>query len=189
MPAQDPSASAQDNTLQAPDAAQACSTEVPPVEMPPSAEIVVSDFEEATGMVGASDDDNSVALEDFISKITINIPPPLVDKPPRRRRVDPVLIDAPPQLPPSKAYGLRRRHRQALDPLSAVKPAKLGVVLLMRRLGEVGVPLPLAASPEQAVEQLFREGPTPHHMDVLQDILPMLKNMSKSSPSVGWSAD
>ena len=107
MPAQDPSASAQDNTLQAPDAAQACSTEVPPVEMPPSAEIVVSDFEEATGMVGASEDGNSVALEDFISKITINIPPPLVDKPPRRRRVDPVLVDAPPQLPSSEADGLR----------------------------------------------------------------------------------
>ena len=80
MPAQDPSASAQDNTLQAPDAAQACSTEVPP-----SAEIVVSDFEEATGTVGASEDGNSAALEDFISKITMNIPPPLMDKPPRRR--------------------------------------------------------------------------------------------------------
>ena len=57
--------------------------------------------------------------------------------------------------------GLRRSHRQALDPLSAVKPAKRGSVLLMRRLGEVGAPLPLAASAEQAVEKFFRE-PLPH---------------------------
>ena len=59
----------------------------------------------------------------------------------------------------------------------------------MRRLGEVSAPLPLAASAEQAVENLFREGPQPHHMDAMRDILPMLKNMSKSSPSVGWSID
>jgi len=163
--------------------------EVPPVEVPPSAENAVPASEEAIETVGASQDDNFTVLEDFISKITKNIPPPLVHKPPRRHRVDPVLVDAPPQLPPSKAYGLRRSHRQALDPLSAVKPAKPAAVLLMRRLGEVGVPLPLAALPEQAVEQLFREGPTPHHMDALQDILLMLKNMSKSSPSVGWSID
>jgi len=75
-----------------------------------------------------------------------------------------------------------------LDPLSAVKPAKRGVVLLMRQLGEVGTPLPLAASAEQAVENFFRE-PPPHHMGALQDIFPMLKNKSKSSPSVGWSVD
>ena len=118
-----------------------------------------------------------------------NIPPPLVDKPPRRRRVDPVLVDAPPQLPSSEAYGLMRSHRQALDPLSAVKPAQRGAVLLMRRLGEVGASLPLAASAEQAVGKLFREGPYSHHMDALHDILPMLKNKSKGSPCVGWSVD
>ena len=126
--------------------------------------------------------------EDFISKVTKNIPSPLVDKPPRRRRVDPVLVEAPPQLPSSEAYGPRRSHRQAMDPLSAIKPAKRGAVLLMRRLGEVGAPLPLAASAEQAVENFFRE-PLPHHVDALQDMFPMLKNKSKSSPSVGWSID
>ena len=84
--------------------------------------------------------------------------------------------------------GLRRSHRQALDPLSAVKPAKRGSVLLMRRLGEVGAPLPLAASAEQAVENFFRE-PPPRHVDALQDLFPMLKNMSKNSPFVGWSVD
>ena len=118
-----------------------------------------------------------------------NIPPPLVVKPPRRRRVDPVLVDAPPQLPSSEAYGPRRSHRQALDPLSAVKPAKRGAMLLMRRLGELGAPLPLAASVEQAAEKFFREGPPPHHMDALGDIFAMLKNKSKSSLSVGWSVD
>ena len=147
-------------------------------------EIVVPASEKATGMVGASEDGNSAALKDFISQVTMNIPPPLVDKPPRRRRVDPVLVDAPPQLPSSEADGLRRSHRQALDPLSAVKPAKRGSVLLMRRLGEVGTPLPLAASTEQAVENFFRE-PPPHHVDALQDLFPMLKNKSKSSPFVG----
>jgi len=112
-----------------------------------------------------------------------------VNKPLRRRRVGPVLVDAPPQLPSSEAYGLRRSHCQALDPLSAVKPAKRGVVLLMRRLGELVTPLPLAASAEQAVEKLFREGSQPHHMDAMRDILSMLKNKSNSSPSVGWSVD
>jgi len=73
----------------------------------PAMQEVVPASEEATGMVGASDDDNFVALEDFISKVTMSIPPPLVDKPPRRRRVDPVLVDAPPQLPSSEADGLR----------------------------------------------------------------------------------
>jgi len=85
--------------------------------------------------------------------------------------------------------GLRRSHRQALDPLSAVKPAKRGSVLLMRRLGEVGTPLPLAASAEQAVENLFREEPQPHHMNALQNMFLMLKNKSKSSPFLGWSDD
>ena len=162
--------------------------EVPPVEVPPSAEIVVPASKEATGTVGTSEDGNSAALEDFIGKVSKNIPLPLVDKPPRHRRVDPVLVDVPPQLPSSEAYGLRRSHRQALDPLSAVKPAKRGAVLLMRRLGEVGVPLPLSTSAEQAVDNFFRD-PPPHHVGALQDMFPMLKNKSKSSPSVGWSTD
>ena len=162
---------------------------VPLVEVPSSAEIVVPASKEATGTVGASEDGNSAALEDFISKVSKNILPPLVDKPPRRRRVDPVLVDAPPQLPSSEVLGLRRSYRQALDPLSAVKPAKRGSVLLMRRLGDVGAPLPLAASAEQAVENLFREGPQPHHMDAMRDILPMLKYQSNNSPSMRWSVD
>ena len=65
-----------------------------------------------------------------------------------------------------------------MDPLLAVKPAKRGAVLLMRRLGEVGAPLPLATSAEQAVENFFRE-PPPHYVDALQDMFPMLKNKSK----------
>ena len=80
---------------------------------------------------------------------------------------------------------------EAIDkphPLSAVKPAKRGAVLLMRRLGEVGAPLPLAASAEQAVENFFREPPQ-HHMDALQDLFLMLKNKGKSSPSMRWSVD
>ena len=155
--------------------------------MPPSAEVVPA--VEASGTVGASEDNNSAVLEDFISKVSKNISPPLVDKTPRHHRVDPVLVDAPPQLPSSEVLGLRRSYRQALDPLSAVKPAKRGSVLLMRRLGDVGTPLPLAASAEQAVENLFREGPQPHHMDAMRDILPMLKYQSNNSPSVGWSVD
>ena len=71
---------------------------VPAVEVPPSAEIVMPASEESTGMVGASKDGNFAVLEDFISNVTKNIPPPLADKPLRRRRVDPVLVDAPPQL-------------------------------------------------------------------------------------------
>ena len=86
------------------------------------------------------------------------------------------------------ANGLRRSHRQTLDPLSAVKPAKRGAVLLMRRLGEVGSPLPLATSAEQAVENFFRE-PPPHHVDALHDMFPILMNKSKSSPFMGWSVD
>ena len=162
---------------------------VPPVDVLPSTEIVVPAYEEATSTVGVSKDCNSTALEDFISKVTKNISPPLLDKPPHCRRVDPVLVDAPPQLPSSEVYGLRRSHRQALDPLSAVELAKRGAVLLMRRLGEVGAPLPLAASAEQAAEKFFREGPPPHHMDALGDIFAMLKNKSNSSPFVGRSVD
>ena len=158
------------------------------MEVPPSAEIVMPASEEATGMVGASKDGNFAVLEDFISNVTKTIPPPLVDMPPHRRRVDPVLIDAPPQLPSSEASDLRRSRRQALDPLSAVKPAQRGAVLLMRRLGEVGAPLPLAASAEEAVDNFFRE-PPPHHVDALQDLFPLLKNKSESSPSMGWSID
>ena len=67
----------------------------------------------------------------------------------------------------------------------AVKLAKRGAVLLMRRLGEVGAPLLLAASAEQAVKKLFHEVSSPHHIDVLQDIFPMLKNKNKRSLSVG----
>ena len=40
----------------------------------------------------------------------------------------------------------------------------------MRRLDEVGAPLPLAASAEQAVEKLFREGPQPHHMYAMRGL-------------------
>ena len=63
------------------------------VEVPPSAEIVVPASEEATSTVEVSEDCNSAALEDFISKVTKNISPPLLDKPLRCRRVDPVLVD------------------------------------------------------------------------------------------------
>jgi hypothetical protein len=63
------------------------------------------------------------------------------------------------------------------------------VVLLMCRLSEVGAPLPLAASTEQAVEKLFFEETPPHYMDAMQDIFPMLKSKGKSSPFVGCSVD
>ncbi|CAO2149225.1 unnamed protein product [Urochloa humidicola] len=142
---------------------------------------------EATVTVVAPEVDHSAALEAFINKVTKDIPTPLLDKPPRRRRVDPVLVDAPPQLPSSEASGIRRSYRQALDPLSAVKTAKRGEVLLMRRLGEVGVPLSLTASAGQAVKQFFEEGPPPHHMDAMLDMFPMLKNKSKTSPFAGLS--
>ena len=66
--------------------------------------------EKATGTVRASEDGNSAALKDFISKVTKNIPSPFLDKPPRRHRVDPVLVDAPRQLPSSEADGLMRSH-------------------------------------------------------------------------------
>jgi hypothetical protein len=48
----------------------------------------------------------------------------LLNMPPRRLEVDPVLVDVPPQLPSLEASGLRRSHRQALDPISVVKLAK-----------------------------------------------------------------
>ncbi|CAN6214543.1 unnamed protein product [Urochloa humidicola] len=152
---------------------------------PPLVEIAVSTSAEITGAVVAPEVDHSMVLEAFINNVTKDIPAPLADKPPRRRRVDPILVDAPPQFPSSEAFGIRRSYRQALDPLSAVKPAKRGEALLMRRLGEVGVPLPLAATAGQAVKQLFEEGPPPHHMDALSDMFPMLKN--KTSPFMGLS--
>ncbi|CAN6268671.1 unnamed protein product [Urochloa humidicola] len=171
-------------------------TPVPPVKVlpncsvvSPSVEVMVPVSAEATAMVVAPEVDSSAALEDFINKVTKDIPAPLLDKPTRRRRVDPVLIDAPPQLPSSEASGLRRSLRQALDPLSAVKTARRGEMILMRRLGEIGVPLPLAASADQAVKQFFLEGPAPHHMGALLDIYPMLKTKSTTSPSVGLSVD
>jgi hypothetical protein len=76
-----------------------------------------------------------------------------------------------------------------LDPVSAVKSAKQGVVLLMRRLDKIGTPLPVAASAEEAVDSLFRDGPPPHHMDALQDLFPILKNKTKISLPKGWSVD
>ena len=68
------------------------------------------------------------------------------------------------------------------------KPAAVLLLLLMRRLGEVGTLLLLVASAEQAVENFFRE-PPPHYVDALQDMFPMLKNKSQSSPFMGWSVD
>jgi hypothetical protein len=68
--------------------------------------LMVSASKEATGTISASEDGSSASLEDFINNITKDIPPPLVDKPPRRRRVDPIPIDVPPQLPLFEAYGL-----------------------------------------------------------------------------------
>ncbi|CAN6341520.1 unnamed protein product [Urochloa humidicola] len=144
---------------------------------------------ERAAMVVASEVDHSVALEAFTNLVTKGIPKPLLDKPLRRRRVDPVLIDAPPQMPSSEASGIRRSYRQALDPLSAVKTAKRGEVLLMRRLGEVGVPMPLAASADQAVKQFFQEEHPPHHWDALSDMFPVMKNKSKTFPFVGSSVD
>jgi hypothetical protein len=52
-----------------------------------------------------------------------------LDKPPRRHRIDPVLVDTPPQLPSSEALGLRRSRRQALEPLSTVKLADNFLIL------------------------------------------------------------
>lgn len=81
-------------------------TPVPLVEVPPLAKMVPAvevlhaevplfgrdcgmTSEEATGIVGASEDDNSSTLNDFISKVMKDILSPLADKPPLRRRVDP----------------------------------------------------------------------------------------------------
>ena len=86
--------------MEVPSSAELPAVEMPPAEVPPVEEIVVPASEKATGMVGASEDGNFAALKDFISQVTMNIPPPLVDKPPRRHRVDPVLVDAPPHVTP-----------------------------------------------------------------------------------------
>ena len=59
----------------------------------------------------------------------------------------------------------------------------------MRRFGETGAPSALAASTKEAVENLFRERPPPHHMEALQVMFPMLKNMTKIPPLEGWSVD
>jgi hypothetical protein len=59
----------------------------------------------------------------------------------------------------------------------------------MRRLGEIGAPLPVSASAKEAVDKLFREGPPLHYLDAMQDLLPMLKNKTKISPLEGWSVD
>ena len=82
--------------MEVPPSAELPAVEMPPAEVPPVEEIVVPASEEATGTVGTSEDGNSAALEDFIGKVSKNIPLPLVDKPPRHCRVDPVLIDTPP---------------------------------------------------------------------------------------------
>ncbi|CAN6357250.1 unnamed protein product [Urochloa humidicola] len=167
---------------------QAANTEAPTPIATTSRTITESASAETAATVVAPEVDHSAALEAFINNVTKDIPAPLiVDKPPRRRRVDPVLVDAPPLLPSSDASVIRRSYCQALDPLSAVKPARRGEVVLMRRLGEVGVPLHLAASAEQAVKQFFLEGPPPHQLDAMSDMFPMLKN--KTSPYIGLSAD
>jgi hypothetical protein len=67
--------------------------------------------------------------------------------------------------------------------VSAVKPTQRGVVLV-RKLGEVGAPPPLAASAERAVKIPFREEHPPHYMDAMLDIFPMLKSKNKTSPSL-----
>ncbi|CAN6205195.1 unnamed protein product [Urochloa humidicola] len=144
---------------------------------------------ETIATVVVSEVDHSAALEAFIANVSKDIPAPLADKPLRRRRVDPALVDAPPQLPSFEVCGIRRSYRQALDPLSAVKPAKRGEVLLMHRLGEVGVPLPSSSPAGHAVKQFFDEGPPPHCRDALLDMFPMLKNKSKTSPFMGLSVD
>ncbi|CAN6232954.1 unnamed protein product [Urochloa humidicola] len=144
---------------------------------------------ETIATVVVSEVDHSAALEAFIANVSKDIPAPLAGKPLRRRRVDPALVDAPPQLPSFEVCGIRRSYRQALDPLSAVKPAKRGEVFLMHRLGEVGVPLPLSSPAGHAVKQFFDEGPPPHCRDALLDMFPMLKNKSKTSPFMGLSVD
>jgi hypothetical protein len=59
----------------------------------------------------------------------------------------------------------------------SVKPTKRGAVLPTRWLGEIGAPPALA---EEAMENLFREGPLSHHMDASQ---------AKISHLVWWTVD
>jgi hypothetical protein len=131
---------------------------------------------------------NDGKLDAFVAIISKVPSMPLLDKPPRRRRVDPVLVDAPPQLPSSEASGLRRSRRQALDPISVVKPAKRGTVLLARRLGEVGalgeagVPPTSVAKAEEAVDNFFCDRPSPRRMEAMQALFPLLRNKTKISP-------
>jgi hypothetical protein len=131
---------------------------------------------------------NDGKLDAFVT-IVFKVPSmPLLDKPPRRRRVDPVLVGAPPQLPSSEASGLRRSRRQALDPISVVKPAKRGTVLLARRLGEVGalgevsVPPTSVAKAEEAVDNFFCDEPSPCRMEAMQALFLLLRNKTKISP-------
>jgi hypothetical protein len=134
----------------------------PLVEEPSSVAVVVMPTVEVPPSVG------SAALEDFTSNVTKDIPLPHLDlSPPRRRQVDPVLVDAPPPLPSSEVFGPRRSRRQALDPLSVVKSAKRGTVLLARRLGETGAPPASVAAADEVVDNFFRDGHQPHHMNAL----------------------
>jgi hypothetical protein len=57
----------------------------------------------------------------------------------------------------------------------------------MQRLGGIVTPLPVAALVEEAVDNLIRDGPPPHH--ALQDLFLVLKNKTKISPPEGWSVD
>jgi hypothetical protein len=43
----------------------------------------------------------------------------------------------------------------------------------------------MAASAEEVVDNLFRDGPLSRHMDAMQDLFPMLKNKAKISPHEG----
>jgi hypothetical protein len=63
-------------------------------------------------------------VEAFVTIVMKAILTLLLNMSPRRLEVDPVLVDVPPQLPSLEASGLRRSHRQALDPISVVKLAK-----------------------------------------------------------------
>jgi hypothetical protein len=126
----------------------------PPVEEPPSVAVVVMTIVEVppSAEVMVPPSVGSAALEDSTSSVTKDIPLPLLDlPPPRRRQVDPVLVDAPPLLPSSEVSSLRRSRCQALDPLSVVKPAKRGTVLLARRLGETGAPPASVAAADEVV--------------------------------------
>jgi hypothetical protein len=40
----------------------------------------------------------------------------------------------------------------------------------------------LARQAEEVVDKLFHDGPPPHYMDAMQDLIPLLKNKIKISP-------